>query len=204
MLSYMTSRALATHHLNKLNEQGQKAITGPLEAMISAKNQITPENAQEFLDHSKALLDIIKKYSSNDVYPKEIEIARKKVKSMRDQVSDKFGLKKSDDLKKRVNYIGSKMGRNKNDSIPGGVGDSTHLADFDKKEVAMGKIVEQEHSKSPRVVADIERDHLKEDKKYYTKLKGSGLAPELNRKNSKVDLNKFYKIKTNLTKSYKK
>ena len=43
----------------------------------------------------------------------------------------------------------------------------------------MGRRVEREHTKDKGVAAEITRDHLAEDPKYYSKLKDAGLADEL-------------------------
>lgn len=44
-----------------------------------------------------------------------------------------------------------------------------------KKELKKGIRTEKEHTNNPRVSEKIARDHLAEDKKYYTKLKKAGL-----------------------------
>ena len=64
------------------------------------------------------------------------------------------------------------------DMLPGGKGDNTTDAAFDPKEVQMGRQVEQEHTQNPNVAGEIARDHLTEDKKYYSKLDEAGLADE--------------------------
>lgn len=57
------------------------------------------------------------------------------------------------------------------DKLPGGLGDKSKPSDFDPKEVAMGVEVEMEHTDDPDIALEICLDHLKEDPKYYTKLK---------------------------------
>lgn len=47
------------------------------------------------------------------------------------------------------------------------------------REIEMGVTVEKEHTKIPWKAAIIAGTHLKEDPKYYTKLKKAGLADEL-------------------------
>lgn len=44
-------------------------------------------------------------------------------------------------------------------------------SEFDSKELEMGIKVEKEHTKSMVIAKLIAKDHLKEDPKYYTKLK---------------------------------
>jgi len=65
------------------------------------------------------------------------------------------------------------------DEIPGGKGDDANEADFDPKEVEMGKKIEMEHTGDPVKAKEITLDHLTEDPKYYTKLNNAGLADEL-------------------------
>lgn len=64
--------------------------------------------------------------------------------------------------------------------LKGGKGDSKLDSDFDPAEVSMGVKVELEHTSDVNVAHEIVHDHLTEDPKYYTKLKASGLADELN------------------------
>lgn len=49
----------------------------------------------------------------------------------------------------------------------------------DSVEFSMGQSIEMEHTNDPHVAAKIALDHLKEDPKYYSKLKAAGLAKEL-------------------------
>lgn len=67
----------------------------------------------------------------------------------------------------------------KSDKLVGGKGDTKNISDFDAKEVEMGLKVEMEHTKDREVAQEIVADHLSEDPEYYSKLKGSGLADEL-------------------------
>jgi GNAT superfamily N-acetyltransferase len=67
----------------------------------------------------------------------------------------------------------------KSNMLPGGKGDTKDISDFDAKEVEMGMKVELEHTKDINVAKEIVADHLSEDPAYYSKLKGSGLADEL-------------------------
>jgi hypothetical protein len=69
----------------------------------------------------------------------------------------------------------------KSNMLPGGKGDTKDISDFDAKEVEMGMKVELEHTKDTNVAKEIVADHLSEDPAYYSKLKGSGLADELNK-----------------------
>lgn len=67
----------------------------------------------------------------------------------------------------------------KSQILTGGKGDTKDISDFDAKEVEMGMKVELEHTKDINVAKEIVADHLSEDPAYYSKLKGSGLADEL-------------------------
>lgn len=58
------------------------------------------------------------------------------------------------------------------DRLFGGKADDKTDKDFDKKQLAMGEEVEQEHAKGDRTLArEIARDHLQEIPDYYTRLK---------------------------------
>jgi GNAT superfamily N-acetyltransferase len=67
----------------------------------------------------------------------------------------------------------------KSNMLLGGKGDTKDISDFDAKEVEMGMKVELEHTKDINIAKEIVADHLSEDPAYYSKLKGSGLADEL-------------------------
>lgn len=67
----------------------------------------------------------------------------------------------------------------KSEKLIGGKGDSKSISSFDPKEVKMGRVVESEHTKYPKVAEEITADHLTEDPHYYSKLKDAGLADEL-------------------------
>ena len=45
---------------------------------------------------------------------------------------------------------------------------------YDKKQLAMGIKEEMEHTRFPYLAKQIAKDHLKEDPRYYTKLKKLG------------------------------
>jgi len=64
--------------------------------------------------------------------------------------------------------------------LKGGAGDATAPSDTDPIEYALGCTVEAEHSDDPDIASEICLDHLKENPRYYSILKKSGLAPELN------------------------
>jgi hypothetical protein len=49
------------------------------------------------------------------------------------------------------------------------------MENIDPKELEMGKKIEHEHTKDDALATKIAMDHLKEDPKYYTKLKAAGL-----------------------------
>lgn len=57
------------------------------------------------------------------------------------------------------------------DQLPGGLADNSKPSDFDPKQLAMGIRVELEHANSLKVAREIAMDHLKEDPRYYTKLR---------------------------------
>jgi hypothetical protein len=65
------------------------------------------------------------------------------------------------------------------EAVRGGKGDYKRDSEFSPKEIKMGHKVEREHTSSPKVAAEITRDHLTENPKYYSKLKQAGLADEL-------------------------
>ena len=67
----------------------------------------------------------------------------------------------------------------KSNMLPGGKGDTKDISDFDAREAEMGMKVELEHTKDINVAKEIVADHLSEDPAYYSKLKDSGLADEL-------------------------
>jgi len=56
------------------------------------------------------------------------------------------------------------------DIIPGGKADNKTNADFNPKQLAMGKKVEMEHTDNPAMAQEIARDHLEEFPNYYTAL----------------------------------
>lgn len=72
----------------------------------------------------------------------------------------------------------------KSEELIGGKGDDKSLSSFNPKEVKMGRIVEKEHTKYPKVAGEITADHLTEDPHYYSKLKDAGLADELEKTNT--------------------
>jgi len=59
----------------------------------------------------------------------------------------------------------------KKDILPGGLGDKKSVSDFRPTEISKGKKVEKEHTKDPRLAAEIAKDHLTEDPRYYSKLR---------------------------------
>lgn len=62
--------------------------------------------------------------------------------------------------------------------------DSTASHHIDPIEFSLGQTIEMEHTHDPNIAAKIALDHLKEDPKYYTKLKAAGLAKELDQLSS--------------------
>jgi len=57
------------------------------------------------------------------------------------------------------------------EQIPGGLSSGHNPEEFNKKQIAMGKKVESEHTKNKSMATEIAMDHLMEDPVYYTKLK---------------------------------
>ena len=57
------------------------------------------------------------------------------------------------------------------DILPGGLADNAPDSEFDKHQLEMGTKSELEHTSNKEMAKEIAKDHLKEDPKYYTKLK---------------------------------
>jgi hypothetical protein len=57
------------------------------------------------------------------------------------------------------------------DRLPGGLADKSKPSDFCPRELERGIEVEREHTKDGGLAREIAMDHLKEDPRYYTKLK---------------------------------
>ena len=55
--------------------------------------------------------------------------------------------------------------------IKGGKADRMRDSNFRREQLTMGKKVEREHTKNPKVAKEIAKDHLKEFPDYYTRLK---------------------------------
>jgi len=94
-------------------------------------------------------------------------------------------------------YLGGKLGLSKflkrltektGEQLAGGKGDNKPKSLFDPVEYAKGLKVESEHTNKPAVAGEITRDHLTEDKKYYSKLQDAGLADELKKAALKTEL----------------
>jgi 2'-5' RNA ligase len=67
-----------------------------------------------------------------------------------------------------------------NNILKGGKGDFAFVDDFTLDGLNKGIKVEQEHTDNIAEALEIVLDHLTENKEYYDKLKGAGLADELN------------------------
>ena len=91
-----------------------------------------------------------------------------------------------------LSKIAEKEGCETAEKIVGGKGDCKDDDDFNKKQLRMGKKVEREHTKSKRAAGEIARDHLAENKKYYSKLKRAGLADELEKDGSEKITESFF------------
>ena len=63
------------------------------------------------------------------------------------------------------------MGIRHRDRLPGGLADKSKPGDFDQDQLRMGISVEMEHTNDRKVAKEIAMDHLKEDPRYYSKLK---------------------------------
>lgn len=59
----------------------------------------------------------------------------------------------------------------KKDILPGGLADNAPDSEFDPEQLKMGIKAELEHTSSREMAKEIAKDHLKEDPKYYSKLK---------------------------------
>jgi hypothetical protein len=59
--------------------------------------------------------------------------------------------------------------------LKGGKGNKIPKECFDKKQLAIGKRIEREHTKNSKIAEEIARDHLTEDPNYYKKLKKARL-----------------------------
>ena len=64
------------------------------------------------------------------------------------------------------------------DSIKGGKGDKLTSKDVCPKQLAIGKLVEKEHTSDPKKATEIALDHLAENKKYYSNLVEKGMVDE--------------------------
>lgn len=57
------------------------------------------------------------------------------------------------------------------DHLPGGKADNASPGEFDPEQLKMGIAVEREHTNSDEIAREIAMDHLREDPRYYTKLR---------------------------------
>jgi len=80
------------------------------------------------------------------------------------------------------NYDAANKSFRKSNKLKGGKGDESRKSDFSAKQLADGMKVELEHTKDSKVAEEIALDHLTEDPHYYSKLKTSGLADELEKR----------------------
>jgi len=56
------------------------------------------------------------------------------------------------------------------DKTPGGLADSIPNSEFSKEQLELGKLVEMEHTDNPALAEEIAKDHLVENREYYTYL----------------------------------
>jgi len=80
------------------------------------------------------------------------------------------------------NYDATTKSFKKSNKLKGGKGDKSRKSDFSAKQLADGMKVESEHTKDSKAAEEIVLDHLTEDPRYYSKLKTSGLADELEKR----------------------
>ena len=64
------------------------------------------------------------------------------------------------------------------DEIKGGKGDKLSEKDVCPKQLAIGRLVEKEHSSSKKKPMEIALDHLAENDKYYSELTEKGMVDE--------------------------
>ena len=62
------------------------------------------------------------------------------------------------------------MWKSSKDQIPGGLADGVPCSAFDQEQLQRGVKVEMEHTSDPKLAAEIAKDHLTEDPRYYEKL----------------------------------
>jgi hypothetical protein len=67
---------------------------------------------------------------------------------------------------------------NEENKLKGGKGDKTKSNNVCPKQLAVGKLVEKEHSSDPKKSKEIALDHLTENKFYYSELVERGLVDE--------------------------
>ena len=72
----------------------------------------------------------------------------------------------------------SKIKQKYKDSLNGGKGDNVDLNKVNQKELAIGILVELEHTDDIIIACEIAGDHLSEVPNYYSKLIKSGLVDE--------------------------
>lgn len=186
MLSYVTSKALAAHHLNRSEEQAKELDPVVNELASLNLESLTPEQLNKYRDKIIKTRNDLGKLSIGNIPAgkKQREILRFK----NEEIEKKLGLRKSEDLDSRISYIKEK--------IKGGKGDNMPDSNFDPKQLEMGMEVEREHSPDPQIRNEISKDHLTENSRYYTKLDDAGLADELDK--SILNKAQFENIKRHL------
>jgi len=102
--------------------------------------------------------------------PEEKEKQRKREKERRDA--------KKKTSKNESFYPSLFNNINERNILIGGKGDNTNPKDVNQRELKLGRKVEAEHSKNPKIRKEIALDHLTEDPEYYTKLDDAGLVDE--------------------------
>ena len=63
------------------------------------------------------------------------------------------------------------------DKIPGGLADDKQPFEFDSEQLAMGLMVEMEHTDDPKIALEIAMDHLVERSDYYKRLSEIEIEP---------------------------
>lgn len=92
--------------------------------------------------------------------------------AMRSQVMDRKTFDKlfNEAMQRYAQHQSSGEKRAAKDIVPGGLADHKSDSKYPKDQLRMGRKVEMEHTNDKELANEIAKDHLEEDKKYYTKL----------------------------------
>lgn len=87
-----------------------------------------------------------------------------------------------------------KVAADKQNLLPGGIGDNTNLDSLDQEELYLGSKEEMEHTDDPAKAFEISTDHVTDNPHYYSQLKQAGLTDEKPLSKNKSDaLSKYWK-----------